>query len=305
MKVTAAGRRQRPLLARQTVRLRQVDARRLEQLNRVVGDRLVHAACLEQAGDQAHPQRVGAFEHRRVGGQRRSVAPGTDRVAPLPRHDARRHRFVEAGRRQSLPDPFQHAILVRAMRRSHRHAHVLGNLVVAVNSRHLLDQVDLPRQIPPPGGRHELQRLASAGRPCVAQRRQDPFHFVAGISMPSTRGNWLRRSVIGGRLVSGAPTSSTPGASWPPASSTNQLAAAATGPVDAHRIDAAFKAIRRRTVQPELAGRRANRQRRKLRRLDQQIRGRPETSDSTPPITPPSATRRWASAITHMPGSSG
>ena len=49
------------------------------------------------------------------------------------------------------------AVFPAASRRDHRHAHVLGNLLVSVDARDLFDQVDFPRQIPPPTGRNEAQ----------------------------------------------------------------------------------------------------------------------------------------------------
>ena len=53
--------------------------------------------------------------------------------------------------------------VARARRRGHRHAHVFGNRLVAVDPRHLFDQVDLARQVAPPTGRNDGEGRGTRG----------------------------------------------------------------------------------------------------------------------------------------------
>ena len=49
--------------------------------------------------------------------------------------------------RQDAANPLEHPIVALMRRRHHRHANVLGNRVVAVDSPHFLDEIDFAGQV--------------------------------------------------------------------------------------------------------------------------------------------------------------
>ena len=145
-----------------------------------------------------------------------------------------------------------------------------------------------------------------AASACVSlQPKSDSIRRTssAGTSMPSTRGSCESRSTIGSRSGVSGPTSITPSASWPPANS---------------RINSQHRRLAQST--PSGSTRRSKRYEdglcstslRAVVRIDNEAKSAAsiststvssDTSVSAPPITPPRATARLASAITHMPGS--
>ncbi len=150
----------------------QIDLGRFEQLDLGIGQGFVGPPRAEQAGNQAPPQTIGPAQHRHRRPQGRRGGPGTERFGPLLVNDAQRERFVKPGgtqARRTASTP----IVVGTMRRDHRHAGVFGNLVVAVNPRDFLDQVDLARQIAPPRGRNHLDQVDFGPQLAIAQCRQD------------------------------------------------------------------------------------------------------------------------------------
>ncbi len=186
------------------------------------------------------------------------------------------------------------------------HADVFGNFVVAVNASHLLDQVDLASQIAPPGGRNNFHTFACRTAPhSLPKAVRIDFTSSTGTSIPSTRGNWLNRKRDRGswlaRVVRHPALPGPVGRRPAPESAAQQRRLAQSTPRDRRLV----QSDTRRDCAVPAAGGGANRQRRELGRLDQQVGCPSGTSESTPPITPPSATGRSASAITHMPGPVG
>ena len=287
--------------------LGQIDLGDLEQFDHRVGQRLVDPSGIQQAGDQAAAQPVGASQHRRVADQRRIVVvqglKASDHSADTtlaviasskPRPSARCGLGPARGpRRCGATAPSARRRPRESCRSREIRATSSTRSISRVRSRRQLGGIDfdglrrrcwLPRQ-----PRSSRIRRTSA----------------AGMSMPRTRAVATAAARSASRGGFGCPTSITPCAQLAAGQFQDQLAAAAAGPIDALGIDAPLEAIRRRAVQVQRAGRGADRERERTRPPRSADRSSlPMTSVSAPPITPPSATARSASAITHMPGSS-
>ena len=183
-----------------------------------------------------------------------------------------------------------------------------------------LDQIDLAGQVAPPtrretkgqrrrvrdrharweGGRNAVgstddrsSTFPSAGR--ISRTRS------AGTSMPRNPLDCESRSTIGSRRRRLADVDDA-GGQFAAGQFENQFAAAAAGPIEPLGIDPALEAVRRIAVQIELPGGVADRDRIEFGRLDETSRVAGEISVSAPPITPPMATGRRASAIMHISG---
>ena len=159
----AAGKSEHALLARQLARPRQVNFGDLEQFDVRVGRASFGRPRFQEAGDQARAEPVGAADHGR---QARRAAGHRSRGSKPRARSSTALRVMASSKPQAVQhaaDHFHHAVFRTAGRGGHRHAHVLGNLLVAVNPRHFLEQVDFPRQIAAPTGRHK-GHVACAGR---------------------------------------------------------------------------------------------------------------------------------------------
>ncbi len=114
---------------------------------------------------------------------------------------------------------------------------------------------------------------------------------------------WLSRSTIGSRGAGVRPDIDHARGQLAAGQFEDQLAAAAAGPIDPFRIDAALEAVAGIAVQRKGAGRVANASWARTRPPRSAAPSCPAvTSVSAPPMTPPRPTGRLASAMTHMPG---
>ena len=127
---------------------------------------------------------------------------GPDRGGQRLVDQAERHRLVEAQAGQQRRGPrTRPARDARAAARD-GHGAVLGDVLIAVDPRHLLDQVDLALQVGPPARRPDGDRVVGSARAtpapapsgCAGPRRRS-------IGIPSTRSIWASRSVIGDRCA--------------------------------------------------------------------------------------------------------
>ncbi len=269
--IAAAGQPQRPLLVRQFTVYGQIDAGRLEQFDGGVGQRFVHPPRFQQAGRQAAPQVIRTLEHGRAGHDRIGIRPGAEHVGPLAGHDAGRDRLVETGAHQGLPHLAQDTILVAAMGRRHGHAHILGDLIVAVDPRDFFHQVDFARHIPPPCGRSARDGFRVAAGLGTSQCREDASDFGRG-NLDAQHAGQLRQSQHDRVALEDSLTDIDHAAGQLAASQLqDQLATATTGPIDSDGVDASLETKRRWAVQDQTAGRRTDREWREIGRFDQQI----------------------------------
>ena len=172
-KIAARRQAQEQRFLGQAIGLRQIDFRRFEQFDSRIRQRLVGPPRAEQAGDQAPPQLIGPPQDRRLQLERGSRCPRTVRLRPIVLDDAQRQGLVKARRDERAANFGQHPILRQPLRRRHRHAHVLRNRVIAVNSRDLLDQVDLPRQVRAPTRWNDFDLIVARARLAIAERQED------------------------------------------------------------------------------------------------------------------------------------
>ena len=173
-----------------------------------------------------------------------------------------------------MPHLGQHAVVARAVRGDHRHACVFGNFVVAVNPRDFFDQIDLARQVTPPGGGNHFHQRSASRRSCSPpSARQNPpcgvfRHVDAQNSLELCVAQRDRLARL--RLRSQVDHA---GCQFAAGQFQNQLARAAAGPIDPFRIEPALEAIGRIAVQAQSPGRVADGERIELGRFDQNLGG--------------------------------
>ena len=180
---------------------------------------------------------------------------------------------------EHLADLLQHAVLAAAGRGGHGHAHILGNLLVAVDAGDFLNQVDLARQVAAPTGRHHRDRgrlgpdAAGRRRLDVAQRGENLPHAL-GRHVDAEDALQLRKSQHDGRPRPGpAAHVDHAGGQLAPGQVEDQLAAAAAGPIDPFRVHRPLEAVGRFAVQIEPPRRPADGNGIELGRFDEHGRG--------------------------------
>ena len=146
----------------------EVDAGDLEQLGVEVALPLVELPRLKQAGNQALPQHVFELARGVIDGQPGERPARLEQIGHLLADERHRDRFKEAGRSEDRTDRFSHPVADRLGTDRQRQRHVLRNLVVAVDPRDLFDQIDLAGDIAAPGRRDEF---AFAVRPASPAAR--------------------------------------------------------------------------------------------------------------------------------------
>ena len=143
-----------------------------EQLDHRIGQRLIGLPCAQQARHQTAAQTVGPTEHRHRRAKRRAAVQGLNASdqgssTALSVIASSNPAAVNAAHLGENP------ISLGAVRRRHRHAHVLGNLVVTVD-RGRLPRPDRSRESSRGARWAESPQGGAVGRQfAIAQGRQN------------------------------------------------------------------------------------------------------------------------------------
>ncbi len=136
---------------------RKVDVGDLEQLGVGVAVRLVVPTSRQQARHERLPQGPLPLPAGVLHADRGQALADRDRLAELVGHQAEGHRLVEPAGGQRSTNQALDALPVAPRGAGQGNGAVLGDVVVAVDPRDLLDQVDLALQVAPPARRAEGQ----------------------------------------------------------------------------------------------------------------------------------------------------
>ena len=138
------------------------DRRRLDRASRCAAGR---PASWESSSAEARIPASGSSDRPASGATAR---PRPHRHGQAVFHQADGHGFIEAGAGKDLAHGRLDPLAKTPRRARNRHRAVFGNMFVAVNPRHLFDQVDLALQVAPPGRRAEAQASSRCATPLRA-----------------------------------------------------------------------------------------------------------------------------------------
>ncbi len=250
---------------------RQVDVGDLEQLGigRPMG--LVVPPGVQQAGNQAAPQGILFPAARMIDPDRRPGFLGVERLGELLGDEAQRHGLVEAQAGQRAPDLVLHPLAGPARAAGQGDGPILGDLLVAVDPRDLLDQVDLPLEVAPPARGHEPGCLGRAGLVLEPEREEDAEDLAPVDRDPEDAGDLAQPQ---GDRPAGRPRRADVDharVERPAGRRQDQLRAAAARPLGHLGVERPFEPVARRAEQPQRPRRPPDRHRVELGGLDQDV----------------------------------
>ena len=210
-------------------------------------------------------------QHRLIAHQRWTIRPGRKRIGPDLGNETWRHRFIKTATSQDLSDLVPHPIGARTIGGCHRNGDFVRNLVVAVNSSDLFNQVHFPLQVSPPSRRAEGPGCALLLLDPQAQAKKGlPHEFFWYFNSQNAR-NSLQAELDWVGLGDYGLHVDDPWGQVPSSRLQNQLAATEARPVRALPIDATLEAVGGRAVERQLAGSRPHGKRIKPSRLNQYV----------------------------------